>query len=594
MKTIIFEELNFLNFFLIIFYRLKGFKVYFINISKNLQNLKLLNFLKKKYIFWFNFEEYNLDDVETFQMYYYLEISSKISNIFSSKLGNTFIKNNFLNKDNFKICIEYNLKQKIFTGIKIYKIFNFLKNRNKCLLWANNNIVNNFIFEKFNIKNQNKFSLTFLEVFIYITKILARLLNLFNFLEKKIVQKKNNYKKIFTKIVYFPHGIFTNGLYKKDFFYSQREYSPLTPSNILHIEWNNSYLDRDSKKFYKKNNINYLLWQNIFLTESIKSFFKIFLNNIKIFFNVFLWDYEMFKTLCFSIIKVNKALFFFNNFSQIKYLFSGHSDLFPPELLVAAKKKNIVTVSIEDRIVLSAWSSRLLFDHYFVAGKKSLKYLKKKQYPLTRINLIKSFIFKSQKIKKNKTKNSFLNCLVLDYHSDEDWYINGTNTVNNTRRNKEFYNLILELSYKFNDINFLIKSKNFKWLKNKYFLNIINQMRIKKNIKILQDQKKWTPEYSASYCDFALGLHTSLLDEIFAANKPIIIYDRDKYPSMIYNIEKNLIARNKGEIIEKIIKLKNNFSYYNKKLDKQRALHFYKFNSKKLKSKLMKIVNQNT
>ena len=69
-------------------------------------------------------------------------------------------------------------------------------------------------------------------------------------------------------------------------------------------------------------------------------------------------------------------------------------------------------------------------------------------------NYVESYLIKTEKIfKLSSYKNNFskngIKCLVTDYHSDLNWYDNGRNTVNSLRINKNFYNLILDLSNKF-------------------------------------------------------------------------------------------------------------------------------------------------
>ena len=110
------------------------------------------------------------------------------------------------------------------------------------------------------------------------------------------------------------------------------------------------------------------------------------------------------------------------------------------------------------------------------------------------------------------------------------------------------------------------------------------------NIKILDDIEKWSPEYSASYCDFAFGLHSSLLDEIFAAGKPIIVFDRDEYPSKIFDYGEKLLAKNFIEIQNKFYELEKNFDKYNKDLDIDRSFLFYNINMANYKNDLNNIL----
>ena len=51
MKSIIFQKLNYLTFFLIFFFRIIGYRIFFIKISPILRNKNLIKFLKKYRIF---------------------------------------------------------------------------------------------------------------------------------------------------------------------------------------------------------------------------------------------------------------------------------------------------------------------------------------------------------------------------------------------------------------------------------------------------------------------------------------------------------------------------------------------------------------
>ena len=72
----------------------------------------------------------------------------------------------------------------------------------------------------------------------------------------------------------------------------------------------------------------------------------------------------------------------------------------------------------------------------------------------------------------------------------------------------------------------VIKSKNYEWMNIPFFKDIINDIKQRKNISILDDQKKWTPTQSINTCDFAISLYSSLSDEMLAIGKPVIIVNK--------------------------------------------------------------------
>ena len=69
-------------------------KFFFVKISRYLQNKYLLNILKKIDLNWFNYQEYNLNTVETFQMQNFLSYASQISDLVSKKFYKNEMKKN--------------------------------------------------------------------------------------------------------------------------------------------------------------------------------------------------------------------------------------------------------------------------------------------------------------------------------------------------------------------------------------------------------------------------------------------------------------------------------------------------------------------
>ena len=79
----------------------------------------------------------------------------------------------------------------------------------------------------------------------------------------------------------------------------------------------------------------------------------------------------------------------------------------------------------------------------------------------------------------------------------------------------------------------------------------MNEFNQRKNIKILSDQTKWTPINSVNYCDFAIGVNSSLSDEILALGKVAIVVDWFGCPDKIFDFGK-ILAKNYDEILEKL------------------------------------------
>ena len=127
MKSIIFQKLNYLTFFLIFFFRIIGYRIFFIKISPILRNKNLIKFLKKYDIFWFNYQDFELDDVKVNQMNLYLKIAGDISNKFTEKFYSKKMEKVFISKDYLKTIIEFNIKNYVMESVEVVEIYNYLK-----------------------------------------------------------------------------------------------------------------------------------------------------------------------------------------------------------------------------------------------------------------------------------------------------------------------------------------------------------------------------------------------------------------------------------------------------------------------------------
>jgi hypothetical protein len=200
MKSIIFQKLNYLTFFLIFFFRIIGYRIFFIKISPILRNKNLIKFLKKYDIFWFNYQDFELDDVKVNQMNLYLKIAGDISNKFTEKFYSKKMEKVFISKDYLKTIIEFNIKNYVMESVEVVEIYNYLKKReNIKLLWANNDKIIKFVLENYKINNLNKinfnfFSLNFFFLPLFIYKFIKININQFikSYYKKKIIKKKFN------------------------------------------------------------------------------------------------------------------------------------------------------------------------------------------------------------------------------------------------------------------------------------------------------------------------------------------------------------------------------------------------------------------
>ena len=125
-------------------------------------------------------------------------------------------------------------------------------------------------------------------------------------------------------------------------------------------------------EFYEKYKINYLFWRQIKYKKKLKDF----LNILKIYiFFVFKIDNFILFNLLVRLHNVQANIRKLENF-KLKTMLVGNDRLFPMDLAVACRMKNIKIIAHEDRMITQCWGEPRIFDAYFVHGDKSIELLK--------------------------------------------------------------------------------------------------------------------------------------------------------------------------------------------------------------------------
>lgn len=592
-KVLVFEKLTIWN--LIFFFILKifNFKIYYISISINLRKYFIINFLKKFNIEWFNYEKFDHQEIYSNKTQISKVFCDKYTDFIANQVWSKDLSSIFINKYHLSACLNYKIKERANQIIELLEVAKILGKKNKVYVWS----PNSDLFEKINFKFYRVKNLYLLFNFKFISTFLI-LINKFTFLVLKqfyfliFFLIKNFYNQVSdkkinfgTEVAFFPHkGMYTQNILK-DYYYSNNKKSLFYKSKILHIEWQKKDINNTSKQFYKKNKINLLFWNDIkyrktSLIDTLRFFFKTL--------NIYIFLKEKgistyFYLSVFHIIHAKKKL---ENIKNLKLILVGYDNLFPPEISVAAKLCNINTIALQERVIVPSWVHKMIFDYYFVIGKKSYDIVRFRMKNTIR-NITRLYQQKKDKykihLKEIKTKKYKLSCLVIDMHSlpINNWYENGR-ILNNWKSNKKFYNEIIFLANKYKNIEFLIKSKNYIWLNNPEFKTVCKIMHATKNIKILHNQKIWTPEKSINISDFAIARYSSLADEFLNLGKPVILYDLKGYPQKFFNYGDKLISSNVNHIEKKLKKLTKNLNKFNKSLDKDREKLFFKKKNNKL------------
>jgi hypothetical protein len=588
-RKLVLYELNLYNILYILF--LKNFfsEILYIKITGPIKEFKIVEILKKFRINWINFQDYNIGSTYWTKLKKNVYFSDRISKILVNKIWNNYSKLIYQKREYLEACLSLKIQNKCDQIFEIFEISKILIKNNNIYILANKN----FFFKK--IKEEHYFDYSyktlpdiqffylryFVKFFNFFVKALYNKFFLLFSLNKKLSIKNTSLNsKTKNKVIYFPHkGIFYLDRLK-DQFYSSNNNSLLNKTKIIHVEWQSNEIDKKSLIFYKDNNIPLIFWNSLSyrklsLILKAKQIFK------KITFLCKLYNYDiLFLFLC-SVLQILKAQQKLLNFKDAKLALIGYDALFPLELSLALKKSGIKTVCVQERLLIAGWSHKMIFDHYFTLGPQTHRILRSRmsktilnfhKYYLSQKNLVnlKKYSLKKPRSKRNKK----LNCLVIDFHSEDDWYTNGT-VINNWKDNNNFYENIIKLAEKYSNINFLIKSKSYTWTKIAYFFNTMQKIKNIKNIKILIDNKKYKPQNCLAYCDFALARHSSLSDQMLYINKPVLIHDLNGFPSKFFSFGKNIICKNIIDLEKKFASLVKNIILYNQKLNKTRKLLFY-------------------
>lgn len=590
--------LNLLFFFLLSLLTFFKLKIYYLKVESYLKHQKFFNFLEKFNIYWYNYEKNNTDLINILYLKsqkYGKSISKEIVINLKNKKTN-YIKEFYQKDIYFQKTFEKNLYPLIEENLEILEVARSLKKKffKKFLfVYTDNNFIFNFINKNYNYYNLD--ILPNIEIINFIIIFLKKKINNFFFKRIKKQKLKNEHFKRNHEVAFFPNkGVIYKDLYLKDQYYSKKINNKFYHKNLLHVEFNNQNFDKENFYYYKNKKIN-----NVFLSEILnsKKIIKIFLEkNLKYFLfllKIFLYDFRLFVLIEISLFKILKYNEFLNINKNLKLILIGQEYNFPREMLVASKLNEVRTLAVQDRVVLSRINSGMLFDYYLIPSPIAKNiYLKNKIINKNITKLIKTDFIKIKDYKISKRSNLIKkNCLVVDYHSTNDWYENGRSIVNSWRINCIIYNYTIELAKKYKKINFYIKSKNYSWLKIIKFKKIISEMRKYRNIKILSNTKKWSPEKSISICDFGIGYHSSLLDEMIYFKKPVVIFSPNKFPHKTFPFNKSIITFKKKDFFNKIDSIISDYKLEVKKIKNQKDLIFYKNIKFNLNNFLLKVLN---
>lgn len=604
-RNIIFEKLDFSTLLLCIFFKLINQKIYYRQRSKLFKKRsteKILSLFKIKELSYANLSHSAfIKSMSNTSVYENKLIKEKISE-------NIFIKN-FINKEK----LDSN-KEKVYRAVcnnlgnfkvefsSIYLINYYLKNKS---LYFPNTLQSLIV-----LKNHTLENIFVSGTHVYINIIFSELIKKKNLLHKfreyivNFNQKKTKLKKNSDnfKLIYFPHDSLVYGekLFSKTFIYKIKKKSKSLKNNILTVFFDS--IRNFDKKFFYLNNINYIIFNNETLIKKIKiiSFLLKEIFNNK---NILSKDNFWLNLSIFNFIfKYYKSIDFLSKFPNLKAVYIYYDILFYDNaFLIACEKKKISTIAHLERGILAWYNSPLFFNHYIVPSIKFKKVLEKKKYLIDNYHnfgfLRQKLVFNKHIKKKNLYKKLILNkkkkkiiLCIGTLISDNDSVNFTANKGNSLSANIKFLKDIIKLSEKYLDCYFIIKYKDYSFLR---YINIKNFLKNKKNVELLNNYHQINTYELINMSDLIISKYSSILDEVISLKKKIICYDNEgdlKFTGYVFNFL-NICTYNFSQLNNKFIHFLKKNRYYSTKQIK--LINFY-FGKKRLnvESKIIQLVSK--
>ena len=581
------------NIFIILIFSFFNFNIFYVRINNKLRKKFIIKFFTYLNCKWYNYQSFDYLNPHTNIIIPKNILAERFAKKITTLSWNKFLKFIFLEEKNLNACLHQRYMNKAENLYEVYAIAKFHSgSEKKIYLWIPNNLLSQEMLSgetkivnlcpKFITLLDNIVNFSFKILNFTITKMF-----IFRKRFKKNESKSNNSDASDFKICFFPHKGVDNLNFKKNYFYSKNKDNPFYYSKILHFEWSQTDIQNNSSadRFYKEKNIKVLFWNTIVQKKKLLNI-NLILLLLKVFFSLIKnkVNFENIIEICSISYRVEENKIKLSYFKNLKVALVGYDTLFPQPLAVACRLKKINLVAVQERTIATASGYQFLLDKYFITGPQSKKDLanrldKKMEVIETGLIKIKQNLEEAKEIKVDPSNNFKLKCLVMDYHSVEDWYANGRNFIANWKKNLNFYKVISSLAKNNKEIFFLIKSKNYFWLKINFFKEIIKDLKSLDNVKILEDSNDWTPSNCIKNTDFGIALMTSLVDEMIVSGKPVIIFERDDFPSCFLDYGSNVISKDLKDLNYKIDAIRSNLKNYNEKINPIREKFYKKFDN---------------
>ena len=349
-------------------------------------------------------------------------------------------------------------------------------------------------------------------------------------------------------VMFLQHqGLAYGDLFEKDYYFSNDPESPLNKKNIVFVEYE-SNLDNISSPVDD-------------IAKASYPFKALFLKLVCINFKDLIrclspQTFIILMIALKSILVIKMYVLFLKPYSKLKYMIIGFDILCPSEFIIAAQIKRIRCMGAQERLNTAyAQIYPIILDDYFVIGEDTKIYISENVNScVTRMPVIgpvRSSWLNYRPQNPSSTK-SHLNILVLDCISSQHDYRPDLISMNSWENNKLFLEDILKTAKQLPNCNFIIRGKNVVWLEIPFFHDIIEKIKLSKNIIINSSYEQLKITYDlVNKSDLVICRHTSLADETMAIGMPTLFYegtvngniwmrsciDYDNYPGFLDNSE---------------------------------------------------------
>ena len=549
-KILVVKQLNILNIFIVIIYKIFKFEVYIYKFSKRIESWHLLKFL--------SLQECNFEECIDIDFNYYGGKSGDAIDKVVNDLTNNDLLENFIpflanikdSRKKHKLLVkDYILGRcsdlsDIYTWANGYFTDQKKNGLNVYLLGDVCKIGAHFLeIRSSNIKIVPVFSSNIFIVSSVIFKVLNTLFRKFFVIISRVVTTKsnnirqpsfisNNGDTLLYKILYFPHkSIFYGDLFVKDIFYSTRVDSEFYPSNILHVELEDVDISEKQYKYYRDNNITSVILPKSEIKTIYNSLIYI-LGEIglkKVLFFI-IKDFVLFFVFVLNSVRLLSIKDLIRKNYSAKLVLVGYDILFPVTLSLVFESLKIRTVSVQERFLPTFFSHfSFLIDTYLCDSRLVCKVIDKSNDKFVNSCLpcgqIRSDILINYQ-KNITSKNKRFTIVAFDYHSQSNFDDNRLSVLINWKANANFYKDLCNLAEAFPQVDIIIRGKNTDWTKISYFKNVLNKVNRIPNIWIDEDYSKLNKQYElASRSDLIIAKPTSIGDEAMAAGKRVVYYD---------------------------------------------------------------------